>query len=125
MTMKISGQIAILGVVLLSAVSVGHSTTLVVQKRIFVSRALAGHAYVGGTNASATGIKVDLCSPGWKMVIASTTTDRKGYFFFKKPKAGQLFYIRMSAPGMNIYQFRVRIDQHAAHDLVVFLSVAT
>ncbi|MFZ0662747.1 MAG: hypothetical protein WAM66_08650 [Acidobacteriaceae bacterium] len=125
MIMKISSSIALLGIVLLVAVGVGHSTRRVVQKEISVSRALAGHVYVRGTNAPATRVKVDLCNSDWKTVIASTTTDKKGYFSLKKPTTGELFYIRMSAPGMDIYQFRVRINQQAAQELVVFISVAT
>lgn len=125
MIAKLSSQIVLLGIVLLFAVGVGHSTMRVVQKEISVSPALAGHAYVRGTNAPAADIEVDLCSPDWKTVIASTTTDKKGYFSLETPKIGDVFYIRMSAPGMDIYELRVRISRHSTKELTVFLSVAT
>jgi hypothetical protein len=31
----------------------------------------------------------------------------------------------VSAPGMNIYELRVRIDKHATQELTIHLSVAT
>jgi hypothetical protein len=92
-----------MGLVLLLAVGAGHSTVLVEQKRISVSRTLSGHADVRGTNAPANGVTVELCSSDWKTVLASTKTDEKGHFSLEKPATGKLFYIRLSAPGMDIY----------------------
>ena len=115
----------VLGLVFVWAAGSAHATVLVVQKEISVSRALAGHAKVQGTNAPASGVTVELCSPGWKTVLASTKTDEKGYFFLEKPATGSLFYIRLSAPGMDIYEVRVRIKKHGAEELTIRLSVAT
>lgn len=114
-----------LALVLMLAVRTGHSTELVVQEAISVSRTLSGHAYVGFTNASANGVTVELCSSDWKTVFASTTTDEKGHFSLEKPATSKLFYIRLSAPGMDIYQLRVRIKKNAAAELTIHLSVAT
>jgi len=111
--------------VLFLSVGTGHATMRVVQKEISVSRALAGHVLVRGTDAPAGGVTVELCSSGWKTVLASTKTDEKGRFSLEKPASGKLFYLRVSAPGMDIYELRVRIDKHAADDLTIHLSVAT
>jgi hypothetical protein len=115
----------LLGLVLFLAMQTGYSTMLVVQKEISFSRTLAGHAYIGGTGLPAKGVTVQICSPDWKTVLASTNTDERGYFSLKKPTTEKLFHIRLSAPGMDIYQLRVRIKKHAAKELTIHLSVAT
>ena len=123
--MTIVKRIALLGLVLFLAAGAGHSTMLVVQKEISVSRALAGHVVVRGTDEPASGVTVELCTPGWKTVLASTKTDDKGHFSLGKPADGKLFYIRLSAAGMDIYELRVRIKKHVAQELTIRLSVAT
>jgi 5-hydroxyisourate hydrolase-like protein (transthyretin family) len=114
-----------LALVLLLAVGTGYSTERVMQKKISVSRALAGHVLVRGTDEPESGVTVELCSSDWKTVITSTKTDEKGHFSLERPATGKLFYIRVSAPGMDIYELRVRIDKHATQELTIHLSVAT
>lgn len=97
----------------------------VVQKQISVSRKLAGHAEIGGTNVPANGVTVELCSSSWETVLASTKTDERGYFSLEKSATGKLFYIRLSGPGLDIYQLRVRIEKHATPELTIHLSSAT
>ena len=99
--------------------------TVIVQKRVSVSQALSRHADIGITDIPAEGIMVEMCSPDWQTVLASTKTDKNGYFSLEKPKLGQLFYIRLSAPGMNPYRLRVRIKKHGAKELAIHLSNAT
>lgn len=125
MNMRISRQLALSVSVFFLSVGIGHATMRVVQKEISVSRALAGHVLVRGTDAPAGGVTVELRTPDWKTVLASTKTDEKGYFSFKRPATGKLFYIRVSAPGMDIYDLRVRINKNAAKELTIHLSVAT
>ena len=124
MTMKTARQLA-LGVVFLWAMTNAHATMIVEQKEVSVSHALAGHVAVLGTEEPASGVTVELYSSDWKTVLASTKTDAKGHFSLEKPRNGKLFYIRLSAPGMNIYQLRVRIDSRATQELKIHLSVAT
>ena len=102
-----------------------NATELVVQKKISVSRALAGQVTLGGTGEPANGVTVDLCSPDWKTVVISTKTDDQGHFSLERAGTAKLFFLRVSAPGMNIYQLRVRIDKHAGQELSIRLSVAT
>jgi hypothetical protein len=113
-----------LGFILAIAVNFGHSTELVVQKEPSLSRTLAGHALVWG-NEPVSGVSVELCNSDWKAVLATTKTDKNGYFSLEKPATGKLFYIRLSAPGMNSYQLRVRIKMEAPSELTIHLSVAT
>ncbi len=112
-------------ILFLLAVGTGHTTTVVGQKEISVSRVLAGHAYVQGTTIPAVGLAVELCSADWKTVLASSKIDENGYFALQKPASGKLFRLRLSAPGMDIYKLRVRIEKHAAQELTIHLSVAT
>lgn len=125
MILKTPKRLLILGLVLFLAVVTGQSTILVQQKQISVSRALAGHAVVEGTNVPANDVTVELCNSDWKRVLDSTKTNEKGYFSLERPATGKLFYIRFSAPGMNIYQLRVRIEKHATPELTIHLSNAT
>jgi 5-hydroxyisourate hydrolase-like protein (transthyretin family) len=125
MTKRIPHRFVMLALVLLLAVGTGYSTERVMQKKISVSRALAGHVLVRGTDEPASGVTVELCSSDWKTVITSTKTDDKGHFSLERPATGKLFYIRVSAPGMDIYELRVRIDKHATQELTIHLSVAT
>jgi len=125
MIRKIPKRLLTLGLVLTLAAGTVHSTELVGQKKISVSRTLSGHADVGLTNAPASGVMVELCSSDWKTVLASTKTDEKGHFSLERPATGKLFYIRLSAPGLDIYQLRVRINKHAAPELTIHLSIAT
>jgi hypothetical protein len=90
-----------------------------------VSRALTGQVLVKGTDELADGVTVELRSSDWKDVLASTQTDAKGHFSLETPKTGRLFYIRVSAPGMDIYELRVRINKHSTQELTIRLSVAT
>ena len=101
-----------------------RATELVTQKEISVSRVLAGHVLVWGTEP-VSGVTVELCSADWKTVFRSTKTDEKGHFSLEPLETGKLFYIRVSAPAMNIYELRVRINKHSAHELTIHLSVAT
>jgi hypothetical protein len=125
MTMRILKQLVFLTLVLFLAGQTGYATTLVVQKEISVSRALVGQVLVKGTDEPADGVTVELRSSDWKTVLASTKTDAKGHFSLGPPKSGKLFYIRVSAPGMDIYQLRVRIKKQVAQELTIRLSVAT
>ena len=125
MTMRIHKHLVLLGLVLFLVVRTGHATMRVVQKEISVSSALAGHVLVRGTDEPANGVTVELCSSDWKTVLTSTKTDEKGHFSLEQPATGKLFYIRVWAAGMDIYELRVRIKKHAAQELTIRLSVAT
>ena len=124
MTTRIPYRLALLALVLLLAVGTGYSTMRVVQKKISVSRALAGRVLVLGTDEPASGVTFELCNADWKDVLASTKTDDNGHFS-EQPATGKLFYIRVSAPGMDIYELRVRINKHATQELTIHLSIAT
>lgn len=102
-----------------------HATALVQQRWVSVSRSLSGQVVVLGTDEPAGGVTVELCSPGWKKVIGSTKTDINGHFSLEQVARSRLFYLRVSAPGMDIYQLRVHIDKHSGQELNIHLSVAT
>ena len=102
-----------------------HATQSVQQEAVSVSRSLAGEVVVLGTEEPAAGVTVALCTPGWKQVITSTTTDQKGHFSLGPVAKAKLYLLRVSAPGMDIYQLRVRLDKHVGQELKIHLSVAT
>ena len=125
MTMRIPHRLVPLVLVLFLAVGSAYPTTRVVQQQVSVSRALAGHVLVRGTDEPAGGVTVELCSPDWQTVQASTKTDGQGHFSLAQPAKGKLFYIRVSSPGMDIYELRVRVKKQAAQELMIRLSIAT
>jgi hypothetical protein len=109
----------------LSYAGYGHAqTALIVQQKVSVSQALSGHVNAGLAQEPAKGVTVELCSPDWQTVIASAKTDDRGYFLLEKPVTGKLFYIRLSAPGINQYRLRVRIQKHGPPELTIHLSIA-
>jgi hypothetical protein len=99
--------------------------TVIIQEEVAVSRVLAGHADIEITKAPADGVRVELCSSGWRTVLDSTKTDANGYFFLNKPKTGNLFYLRLSAPGVNPYELRVRTSRKGTTELQIHLTNAT
>ena len=103
--MRIPRRLVIVVLILLFAEGTGYSTTLVLQKEVSVVRALAGHVLVRGTDEPLSGVTVELRSPDWQTVLASTKTDERGHFLLDQPKPGRPFYIRLSAPGMESTNF--------------------
>src|SRR5712691_1510781 len=125
MIMKVPKLLLLYALVFLFASAAGRGqTTDIEQKGVVVSRALAGHVDFQPTKLPAKGVTVELCSPDWQTVLASTKTDENGYFSMEKPKLGKLFYLRLSASGVNPYKLRVRVKKHGPHELTIHLSVA-
>jgi hypothetical protein len=106
----------VLGVVL-GAWAINANETLVVQEWVSVSQVLAGHVDVEMTDIPAKDVTVDLCSPHWETVLASTQTDDKGYFSLEAPEKADMYYLRLHAYGMNPYQLRVRLREDAPREL--------
>ena len=123
--MKRALKCLLVGLILFWVPESANATELVIQKKVSVSSALAGRILVAGTDEPANGVTVELRSSDWKKVLASTKTDEKGYFSLEQPGAGKLFNIRVWAPGMNIYDLRVRISKNATKQLTIRLIVAT
>ena len=69
-------KLLILGVIFWATCA--HATELVLQKWVSASRSLDGQVLFSGTDEPFSGATVELCSPGWKKVIASAKTDEKG-----------------------------------------------
>ena len=99
MRSRISKQLLSLALILFLWLGTAHATTVVVQKKVSLSRALTGHVLVSGSEKPESGITVELCSSDWKTVFTSTKTDDQGHFELQQPATGKLFYIRVSAPG--------------------------
>lgn len=88
LTVRMPCQFSLLAAVLFFAVWTAYSTELVTHKEISVSRALAGHVLVWGTDEPTSGATVELCSTDWKTVFKSTRTDEKGHFSLEPPATG-------------------------------------
>src|SRR4051812_31176031 len=120
--MTVKSKLLVSGLAIVSLC--GNATELVVRKEVSVSSALAGQVRVRGTGEPANGVTVDVCTPDWKKVLVSTRTDEKGHFSLEQTGNAKLLYLRLSSPGMDIYQLRVRIDEHGKQELDIRLSVA-
>lgn len=115
----------VVGTVFLFWAVAGSAQVIIEQSGVVKSRTLSGHADFGESFPAANGITVELCSADWRIVLASTKTDRDGYFSLAPPKAGKVFNVRLSAPGVNIYKLRVRINKHGLRELTVHMQVGT
>lgn len=107
-----------------AAWSAQGQTQVVVLADALDSPSLSGHVNAGIENMAVKEVVVELCTPDWKSVLASTKTDPIGYFSFKK-RSGKLFYLRFFARGFNQLEVKVRIDKHTTHDLVVKMPIAS
>jgi hypothetical protein len=97
--------------------------SLIVLEKVVLARSLVGRVVVGEETA-ADNVTVDLCGPDWRTVIASTKTDRDGYFSFKTSEQ-KTWWVRISAEGINTMELRVRTNKHAAQDLIIRAVIAT
>jgi len=114
------------GIILLFVVGSLHAQyVLIVQQRVSVSRALAGHAESGISVEPAVGVRVDLYSSDWQTILISTTTDKTGHFSFENPPKQRLYCIQLSSPGIDPYRLRVRLKTNASNELKIVLKVAS
>ena len=95
----------------------------IIEERVSVARALTGRVDVD--RASAVGVRVELRTSDWQTVLASPTTDANGNFHLDSPKTQVLLYLRLSAPGLNPYELRVKIRKSGAPELRLHMQVAT
>jgi len=124
--MSASKALLCLGLVVFCRTPCGHAQNMIEETRVFTSSSLAGRADMGsGTDfAPAAGVTVELCTPRWQSVLASTQADKNGHFAFERPKTGNLFYLRFHAVGVKWYQLRVRTKKHGAKELTIHLENA-
>jgi hypothetical protein len=126
MTKILTKVLFAVGPLLIGAAPTAYAqTTVIVQKEVAVSRILAGHVDIGIIKAPAENITVEVRNSNKGMALASAKTDAKGYFHVDTPKSGGLFYLRLSAPGVNPYELRVRIKKNGPPELQIHLSNAT
>jgi hypothetical protein len=109
----------------IAASEANGQSQLIIQEWVSVSQAVAGNVDIGSAATPAEGVTVDLCSPGWKAVLSSTKTDRGGHFSLSAPATARLYYLRLSGPGVNPYQLRVRLRKDAPRELRIRLELAT
>ena len=77
----------------------------------YTSQTLSGLVLIGDAPDGVMGVLVEVCGPGWKDSIHSTRTDSKGHFSFPTlaPENEDLYYLRLSADGVNTTLVKVRI----------------
>jgi hypothetical protein len=125
MTNRLTG-VLVFGLFLVGTVSESHAqTAVIIQKWVAVSRVLAGYFDVGLVKVPAENITVEVRSSYSGTLLATTKTDPRGYFHLETPKSEGIFYLRLSAPGMNPYELRVRIRKNGPKELHVHMSIAT
>lgn len=99
--------------------------TIFVQERILSARSLEGYAYIGIDGLPAEGITVTVCSPDWIEPMETVRTGPSGYFRFETGHKDGLYYLKLSAPGVNTYQLRVRLNHRKKSLIKIALSNAT
>jgi Carboxypeptidase regulatory-like domain len=101
----------------------GYAT--VVQAKVSVSKALEGQVTVGIERAPVAGANVVLFKPDWQTVLAHTESDAKGHFHLVNPPWQELYYLQISAPGIDPYRLRVRIKKGTSRQLDIHMINAT
>jgi len=96
---------------------------VIVQEKVSVSRVLAGHVDIGVAMVPAEGISVEARRPDGT-VLALTKTDANGFFHMDSPKASGPIHLRLSAPGVNPYELRVKISRRGQTELRIHMSNA-
>ena len=95
----------------------------------YTSQTLSGKVFLGRLvpGAEAIGILVELCEPDWKDAIHSTRTDSKGNFSFPTltPKKEGLYYLRLSAEGVNTLLVKVRIKPSGPKEVTLRMTFST
>ena len=107
-----------------SAMSSRAQVTVIVQEKVSGSRVLAGHVDIGIAKVPAEGISVEARRPDGT-VLAATKTDATGFFRLDSPKASGLIHLRLSAPGVSLYELRVGITKGGPTELRIHMSNAT
>ena len=123
--MKFSKALLLLWVALLGGMLCVRAEETVIANHEFLSQTLSGHVVVGIGKVPVEGVTVELHGTDWKTVLASTKTDKNGYFFLAKPKQGESFYLQFSEPRLNSYRLPVRIKKHAPKELFIEMINAT
>ena len=98
--------------------------TVIVQEKVSVCRVLAGHVDIGDVKVPAEGIAVEARRPDGT-VLAVAKTDARGFFRMDPPKGSGLIHLRLSAPGVNPYELRVKISKSGQPELRIHMSNAT
>lgn len=62
---------------------------------------------------------------GWKQPLRSTTSDGTGRFSFAPVTGRKIYYLQLSAPGLNPLRVRIRLVRRHRPSLTLQLVVAT
>lgn len=106
-----------------------QGTVLEIIEEEYTSQTLSGKVFLGQRRpgAEAMGILVELCTPDWKDVIHSTKTVSEGRFSFPMltPKSEDLYYLRLSAEGVNTLLVKVRIRPSGPNGASLLMEFST
>jgi hypothetical protein len=97
---------------------------IVQQAKVSVSKALEGKVSVGPEKYPVAGATVVLLKSDWQAVLANTHSDAKGLFHFLNPPRQKLYYLQLSAPGIDPYRLRVRIEKGSSRQLDINMVIA-
>jgi Carboxypeptidase regulatory-like domain len=90
----------------------------------FVVQQLAG-TVIDTAESPIANARVEVCEAHWRNCTKSTVTNRRGEFSFSALKKAQLFYLRLSSPGFNPLEVKVKINRRAKRKLALHMTVAT
>lgn len=70
-------------------------------------------------------VHVQVCAPDWKNCGETATTNPNGEFSIPSLTAKRLYYLRLSAPGFNPLEVKIRTSRFGKDNLVLHMYVAT
>jgi hypothetical protein len=119
------GQALTAMVFVLWTASVYSQIAIVEWEKPITAKFLAGIVEFEHGAGPVAGALVEDCTPGWKTVIASTTTGKDGHFAFGKVDDRKTHYLQVSFRGANTLRVRVNLSRRAKNNLVLTMELST
>lgn len=101
-----------------------HALETVQYSRVFSARHLAGVA-MDWSGATIANVKVEICKAHWADCFVSTMTKVGGEFSFPSERGAAIYYLRLSCPGFDPLEVKVRLRTFAPKQLKLRMNVAT
>lgn len=70
-------------------------------------------------------VTVEEYDAGWKQLLRSTTSDGTGKFSFAPVTGRKIYYLQLSAPGLNPLRVRIRLVRRHRPSLTLQIEIAT
>ena len=114
--------VSVMCLALLPTRTYGQAQTVQYEK-VFKAKRLTGKVLDPAGN-SIRDVFVQVCDKHWTNCSTSTNTNEDGNFSFSSFTEKRLYHMRLSSPGLNPLEVRVKTG-HAGKELILRMEIAT